>query len=258
MSSDAIPEIQLPPPEPRDPAWGYRELLLILLAFFLSLLVCAGIGIVIARFLPAFQGMDTQQISLNPLFFVPAQFCAYLLTFIITRMLITVRAQQDFWKALRWEMPAFEVRVVLAFSGVLLAMAVQFAGSLLPMPKGLPIQQYFREPQFAYIMAAFGLLIAPLIEEVFFRGLLFPVVARTAGITAAIVVTSALFSLLHQSQLAGAWAPLLLIFFVGMVITLVRARTNSVAASWIVHLFYNGTLFGTLFYATQGFKNMGK
>ena len=43
-----------------------------------------------------------------------------------------------------------------------------------------------------------------------------------------------LFALLHQGQLARAWAPLMLLFVVGIVLTTVRARYDSLAASWIV------------------------
>ena len=53
-----------------------------------------------------------------------------------------------------------------------------------------------------------------------------------------------------------AWAPLLVIFGVGLVLTTVRARTNSLAASWIVHFSYNATLFAVLFYLTNGFQHL--
>lgn len=197
-------------------------------------------------------------IATNPLFFVPVQTVAYLMMFFFMRMKISLRSQQDFWKAIRWQMPALEPGIAYALTGVVLALAVQFASTFLPMPKSLPMLEFFREPRFAYAMAAFGLLIAPLAEELFFRGLVFPVLVRKLGEVAAIVVTALMFSLLHQGQLARAWAPLLLLFTVGLALTIIRARSNSVAASWIMHISYNGTLFGLLFYFTQGFRNISR
>ena len=70
--------------------------------------------------------------------------------------------------------------------------------------------------------------------------------------------TAGCFALIHGEQLGHAWAPLLVIFIVGLVFTFVRARTQSVGASFIVHAFYNATLFTTLFIFTNGFRNLEK
>jgi membrane protease YdiL (CAAX protease family) len=74
----------------------------------------------------------------------------------------------------------------------------------------------------------------------------------------ALVGTAACFALIHGEQLGHAWAPLLVIFIVGLVLTVVRARAHSVGASFIVHAFYNATLFVTIFIGTNGFKNLDK
>ena len=74
----------------------------------------------------------------------------------------------------------------------------------------------------------------------------------------ALVATAACFALIHGEQLGHAWAPLLVIFIVGLVLTAVRARAQSVGASFIVHAFYNATLFVTIFIGTNGFRNLDK
>jgi hypothetical protein len=142
--------------------------------------------------------------------------------------------------------------------GVALALLVQSASALLPIPKSLPIDRYFRDMLGAYLMAAFGLTFAPLVEELFFRGFLYPALARRWGLAAGVVVTSALFAMIHASQLAHAWAPLLLLFFVGIVLTVVRARTHSVATTLLIHVGYNGTLFGMLYLASEHFRHFEK
>ena len=74
----------------------------------------------------------------------------------------------------------------------------------------------------------------------------------------AIMITGVLFGLVHAGQLANAWAPVLLLSLVGIILTAVRAATNSLVASWLVHSIYNGTLFGLLFLGTHGFHNFDK
>ena len=94
-----------------------------------------------------------------------------------------------------------------------------------------------------WLIAAFGVIIAPLTEEALFRGLLYPAFRRTlvrfgrtetrATWTAAIAV-SLLFAAVHGSMLA--LAPL---FVLAMVLTWVMQRTNSLAACIVAHMAHN-------------------
>jgi len=256
LQPGATLEAEILPAPKRDPAWGYREIAFVVAIFVASLMLCLTVGVLVAGSLPLFRGVATHELGTNPLFFVPVQFLAYLLTFTAARLAVVSVSGEAFWPSIHWNLPGAERIFAYLLAGALLALAVLLLSTLLPFPKSLPMQQYFREPRFAYVMAAFGLAVAPLAEEIFFRGLLYPVFVRTMGQTSAIIVTGLMFSLMHQGQLARAWAPLLVLFGVGIALTLVRARTNSVAASWIMHVGYNGTLFATMFYFSEGFRKM--
>ena len=48
------------------------------------------------------------------------------------------------------------------------------------------------------------------------------------------------------------------IFLVGIVLTTVRAKTNSVAAGVLIHMAYNGTITVAMFAATDGFRHLEK
>ena len=99
------------------------------------------------------------------------------------------------------------------------------------------------------LFAVLGVLVAPLVEETIFRGFLYPVIARRLGIAAGVAITGTLFGLMHAAQLWGGWGQIALLILVGIVLTWVRARTGTVAASYFVHLGYNGLqLLGYLFY----------
>jgi len=128
-------------------------------------------------------------------------------------------------------------------------------GQFLPIPKHLPIDRFFQTAREAGMMSVIAVTLAPLMEELFFRGFLYPVLARRLGKVAAILLTSAMFGLLHGAQLGYSWA-VLIIFLVGIALTTVRAVTKSVASSFLVHVGYNATLSALLFAATSGFRHL--
>jgi membrane protease YdiL (CAAX protease family) len=80
--------------------------------------------------------------------------------------------------------------------------------------------------------------------------------ARHVGDVVSIVVTAFCFALVHAAQLANSWSPLLVLFLVGLVLTIARARSGSVAASALLHAGYNASIFVTMYAATAGFHHM--
>jgi hypothetical protein len=55
-----------------------------------------------------------------------------------------------------------------------------------------------------------------------------------------------------------SWGPVLVIFLVGVALTTVRALRKSVAATVLMHMAYNGTIFIAEYIATDGFRHMEK
>ena len=197
-----------------------------------------------------------EKLARNPKVAVPPQLAAYLV--VIGYMMAIVRmAGRPFLQGIQWNFPG---RSAIGYGtlGVALAILISTTSALLPIPKSLPIDNYFTDVGGAYLMALFGVTFAPLVEELFFRGFLYPVLARSLGVAASVAVTALCFALIHAAQLARAWAPLLLLWLVGMALTAVRAWTKSVAASFCVHAGYNFTLFTLMFLATDHFRHLEK
>jgi membrane protease YdiL (CAAX protease family) len=254
-----VPQLSLPMVAPSAP----REIDLIDVA--LILLVAFG-----AIFLSTFAAMlvyygthhqkmfDPKLLSQNVLFVLPAQLMAYLIVVGFMAFIVAARHSKTLGDAVQWNFPYGRGWLAALGAGAAMGLASQVASSVLSrwIPKTLPIDQYFRDTASAYALAAFGIFIAPLVEELFFRGFLYPALARWTGGALSVIVTAAAFSLLHEGQLAHAWAPLLVLFVVGVALTLVRARTQSVATCVLVHMGYNGALFGMLFYFTDGFRHL--
>jgi membrane protease YdiL (CAAX protease family) len=192
-----------------------------------------------------------------PLVVVAGQAVAYLLILAYMYILVTrERRRPDFLAAIHWNWPSNVAVYVLA--GVALSLALQGLAHLLPMPKELPIDSFFRTPAEAWALGILSVTLAPLVEELFFRGFLYPVLARSLGLPVAVFLTALGFALLHEAQLGFAWGPVLVIFLVGIILTMVRAKQNSVAASVLIHMAYNGTITVAMFVATDGFRHLEK
>ncbi|HET7871089.1 MAG TPA: type II CAAX endopeptidase family protein [Terriglobales bacterium] len=255
-----------PPSPPAPPAQesaqsvvDLLDVLLVIVVAIMSVIVCTFLAAIVAYARAGGQPISTKDLSHDALFVIPAQFVAYVIIVAFMVFIVDTRHYHvGFLRGIQWNMPkAGSIIPVLAAGGAL-AMGSQLFSVALHrwIPKTLPIDQYFKGPASGYVLAVFGVLVAPLVEELFFRGFLYPAVARFTGREIAIIITAAGFSLLHQDQLAHAWAPLAILFGVGVVLTVVRARTNSVATCVLLHMGYNLALFAVLWFATQGFRHM--
>ncbi|MEI8256809.1 MAG: CPBP family intramembrane glutamic endopeptidase, partial [Deltaproteobacteria bacterium] len=88
---------------------------------------------------------------------------------------------------------------------------------------------------------AFGALLAPFSEELFFRGVLYGAFAKRwawLGVVASVLI----FTASHALQLSGAAIGLIPIASVAVVNGVLRARTGGITQPWIVHTVYNFTL----------------
>ncbi len=254
------PEFPLPTiaslPAPRDPAWSGLDVLVIvfvtiiaLFLGFLGVLACAH-----AWFRPH---TPITELARNPFLVVAGQAAAYVLILAYMWVLVTrARGCPSFLAAIHWNWP--QNAGAYLFGGALLSLALQALAHVLPMPKHLPIDTFFSTPAEAWALTIFGITLAPLLEELFFRGFLYPVLRKSMGFTAAIFATAFAFALLHGSQLKFSWGPVLVIFLVGTVLTMVRAYKNSVAAGLIMHIAYNGTISVLMFVGTDGFRHLEK
>ncbi len=248
------PQATFPPPFPRhpeeNPVWNGWDVLRIAVVALATL----SLLLLLATTIAAHWKLS---LSRDALVSIPAQLLSYIIVFAFMYVVVTRVYHRPFWPALRWNWPG---RAWLGFIGigVALAISVPVISSHLPIPKSLPIDQMFQSAADAYVMMIFGVLIAPLMEELFFRGFLYPVLVRRVGVFAAVLVTAAAFALIHSSQLGRSWSALLIIFIVGLVLTIARAVRKSVAASWLAHMAYNGTLSLLLFIGTDHFRHLDR
>jgi membrane protease YdiL (CAAX protease family) len=230
-----------------------------------------------------------EQLLREPRLLIPSMAAGYLIAGAIVWALFAYLWQQPFPQGLHWNFSIVRRRwVPLLAGGVVLSLAVQFLSNFLPIPKTLPIDDFFRTPADVWMVALFGTFLAPVCEELAFRGFLLPSLASAwdwlrglrprsdvsllasdrgpqydprwsiPALLVSCTITSIAFALVHADQLAHAWAPLAVLFGVSLVLCGVRLWTHSLAASTMIHATYNGTIFTILFFGTGGFRHLDK
>lgn len=261
------------PPEPFTPtpqpvATGDRsavdllDVLLIGMVAVVSLFFFTVIAYGVYSFTHRWQHLSAdalgKQFSRDTFYLVFVQLAAYIFLIGFMSLLTRSRHHLSLPEAISWNAPSARHAWYAMAGGIVLALVSDVGDVVLSpwTPKSLPITEMFKDRPSALLLAAFGILIAPLVEEIMFRGFLYPALARFTGMMPSIVITGALFALLHGAQLSFSWAPLLLILIVGITLTTVRAKTNSVALCVIVHMTYNFILLAQTFVATHGFRQM--
>jgi membrane protease YdiL (CAAX protease family) len=382
-SDQLVPEIQIePPPEPgrtaadpihpgaENPPWSGLDLVIIGMVLLLALFFFSAAFFLLA--MPQAGRGARAELSSNPRpqVIVPAMTLSYAAMLGAMYLLVTRRRRRPFWQAVAWHWPMRWWPSYL-LSGGLLAVGLGQLSHFLPIPKSLPMDRFFQNREGAYLMTVFGVAVAPLAEELLFRGFLYPVLDRwletlfmtppelrrlglgilvlagwgylvhrlplpwmflacmavilgcgavywrrslggrtqlallpgaallswtlasrsisghafgymTGGLLGiagllvmvsvapplkaasagswgrllAVLVTSCGFALVHSEQLGRAWGPLLVLFLVGLVLTVTRVVTRSLAPGFLMHVGYNLTLFVGLYLGTDHFRHL--
>ena len=170
---------------------------------------------------------------------------AHLLTFFIAYLVVTNGRQHSFSKTLGLEWP----RSVNAWAGVglcvLIAGFLLLVGSLITWLFGgdkktdldLIIESSFAA-RLATVFLAVGT--APIVEEVIYRGVLYPAFAKLVRPVFAIILVSLLFAGVHFYQYRNNLAVIAVITLLSASLTTVRAVTHRLLPSFVIHLVFNG------------------
>lgn len=262
------PEAPLLPPSPPADApfsppgapWVLVDLVFTVTVIIGSLFlvgVVAMIGAVIYSFSaaphPPSQGAANMLSDARVL--LPVQLAADAFVVLFVFLTARIKYKRGFLDALQWRAPATHLGSFL-MAGVGMAVVAQLFSAAFHSNQQFPIEKLFKDPVSAYMLAFFGIAIAPFFEEMLFRGMLFPVVDRRWGMEAAVLISALLFASIHAPQLASSLPQLGAIFMVGVTLGYARGRTGSLAPGFWIHTAYNATLFGAIFAATHGFKQM--
>ena len=246
----------VPTAEPvENPVWSGWDVLIIAGLTFVTMLVLQTLVILGALWL-VYPHSNLGAVAQKPILLLLSQFLIYAAVAACMVMLVEGKYHVPFWHSIRWNWPRSQWQLLALGAAMLLALGL--LQNILPMPKDTPFEHLFDRPRDAYLLAIIAVSVGPLMEELFFRGFFYPVVARSWGAAWGIFLTALPFALMHLPQYGWAWGPMLVILVVGLVCGIVRAVTRSVGASFLVHVGYNGAQMLIAVVATQGFRHMPK
>ena len=81
---------------------------------------------------------------------------------------------------------------------------------------------------------------APFVEEVVYRGVLYPALQRAAGKVWAVAIVGLIFTGIHVLQYLPSYGVIATIFLLSFVLTLIRAHTGRLLPCVVIHLVFNG------------------
>jgi CAAX protease family protein len=226
------------------PVWSAWDVLFLLLFIGFAAMALGSIGnaiknVVLSRFssFPFLHHPALESVSL-----LAFQGLLDVLILVFIYFTITLKYRSPFLASIKWTGNVRKYFLIYWPGGVLLALAVLGLSAALPSPQKPPIEEMLEHPASALIFAVLGVFIAPFVEELLFRGFIYPLIERRIGSLLAVAVTALLFTALHVGQLWGSWTGIALILLVGITLSTVRARTDSLVPSFVIHLSYNSTL----------------
>lgn len=212
------------------PFWSYEDLALLIAAILPSMLA----GSLLVQISHA-SSKGVQTLIFQSTFFAMLLAALYLL--------VAWRYRRPFWRSLGWSWPV-PGALWAALAGPVLAFALGSLGVVLHAPEVPdPVKELITGRASLFIVMLFAVVFGPTYEELFFRGFLFPLLAKSFGAVAGILLSALPFALLHGAQYQWAWQQITLVGVAGVVFGFVRHRTGSTAASTIVHSLFNGTQF---------------
>jgi membrane protease YdiL (CAAX protease family) len=225
-----------PPPPPREPFWGYHDLLI-----FLG---TAPIALLLGAFLVkiAFEIFHLKpQVSVIEL--LPEQLLGYLFLFGALAAIFRVWYARPFWHSLGWRpmrLPFSVIIVAGMATGILVALG---SGLIHVTDEPNPMTDLMKGRTALILMAIFGVTIAPVAEELAFRGFLQPLLVRSLGPWLGVALTALPFGLLHFEEYGNSWKHVVLICLAGAAFGAMRQLTGSTKAAALMHASYNALFF---------------
>lgn len=221
-----------PPKPPREPFWDYTDLALVLgLIVFGLLIITVVTALVISR--SGYWGGDLMFLAL------PTTIALYAVVYFALKLVLGSRYGRPVFRSLGWRRSNFSLGLA-AGGGALLGFSLSLLGTALRTPKvKSPFENLGATPLSFALLAFMAVILAPIFEELFFRGFLQPLLSRTFGAIAGILITAALFGGLHAPEYSWAWQYAFCVSLAGVVFGYLRYRTNSIIPCTVMHGCFN-------------------
>jgi uncharacterized protein len=169
---------------------------------------------------------------------------AHLLTLLLAWILITEFGRRPFWKSLKffwppslglWKGVGLSAVFAALLLGVGLLVTYLIGGGKTDLDKLIESSYQAR-----VVTAILAIFTAPLVEEIVYRGMLYPASERLLGMGWAIAIVSFLFAAVHYLQYQNNLGVFTAIVILSVSLTVIRAVSKSLMIPFVVHLIFNG------------------
>ncbi|MGQ3684159.1 MAG: lysostaphin resistance A-like protein [Candidatus Loosdrechtia sp.] len=181
-------------------------------------------------------------------FFINTLICVYIFYLVMAEYRQSVDALGlslvNAWENIRQGIKAYLITIpFILIAGYLVNLIASYYGA---EPEIQEVVKWVLEEKSPFILISlvfFGIVIAPVIEEVLFRGFLQPALRNTFGSRYAILTTAFLFATVHMDLFA-----FLQIFILGILLGYVYEKTQTLIAPIVVHILHNSLTLIFLLY----------
>lgn len=226
----------------RTPSWSFPVALLPIVGFlYVQFLFAFGLGIWASYIRFHMEPPDPQAIGVKLTTWLPvSDISAALVAWLIVWCIARARGGISLWRNLALD--KFPTPwVVLSLGAVVLAWGLSYATTLIWPPPEIEsfVVRLRNTGVWGWVWVGFSaVLLAPFLEEVLFRGLLFSALRKNLREMWAMGITSLLFLLLHLEQYS--YPPgLVLLLLLAFALTWLRARSGSLWPAVLLHMGFN-------------------
>jgi len=135
--------------------------------------------------------------------------------------------------------------VAAPLAGLIVRAAGGWLRSLVPTTGEAPIEMLISWPSGALSVAVVA-AVAPVVEELFFRGFVYGWAERRLGSAGAFFLSATLFTLAHAAQTWGAWGAFASVALVGFTASGLRWASGSTLVPMVAHFVYNASIIARI------------
>jgi uncharacterized protein len=230
-------------PDPNNPPWSLLQAILTWIASMILLLLPQLIAL--PYLVSHYRGLrPTPEILLADKTFiiivVAGILPAHLITLILAWAVVTRLGKVSARKALGWSWGSgFGLGQSVGLALLLFVMA--WIITLILGGQETELERILQSSRVAALLIAFiATATAPLVEEIIYRGVLYPALQRTMGMIPAVIIVTLMFAGPHVPQYWPNLAAISSITLLSIALTITRARTGRLLPCFVIHLVFNG------------------
>ena len=172
-----------------------------------------------------------------------AMFPAHIVTIAACWAVVTGAGSRPFLESIGWRWDArIEARSILLIvvTPLMLHALNVFLVHAIPEVEQTPLDKWVESSSAArWVISILAVFSAPFVEELVFRGIVYPALRRRIGIAASVIIVTIVFAGIHIPQYWGAWATITGLMVVSFTLTLIRALTKSILPGILIHFLFN-------------------